>query len=358
MVMATNRCLNHEVQFSYSVVIPTHNEIRDLEVTVAMVWASEPRPKEIIIVDDCGKDDVEKRLSSFEGIKVVRTPKRLGAGAAKRFGANIATGDVIVIMDSHMRMRYNWLHIADEAIDRYPDAIFCCGCQNFSGSWVGCGANFSRTETKTTGDLLASQKWLNKGEDEVVDRCPSLLGGCYFIPRHVWEVLGGLNHCLHGWGYEEHDLSIRSWLTGFEIRRINKLTVEHRFQRELKEAKEGFKGTYAEYNAMVVTACLFEDGVFESLFYPYFKQVSPVEAIIAFEDNIEKVNDFRSFVQAKRVYNDGDLHSLCQYRMPTHEEQRRMVDAIVERKSNDSRESRQLNRNCKNCTKELVGVEE
>jgi glycosyltransferase involved in cell wall biosynthesis len=349
----------HEVQFSYSVVIPTHNEIRDLEVTVAMAWASEPRPHEIIVIDDCGEDDVKERLSSFPDVKVIRTDKRLGAGAAKRFGANLATGDVIVIMDSHMRMPYNWLEIADEAIDNFPEAIFCCGCQNFSGTWTGFGARFISGQHEKHSQLFAKHTWLDQNTKTSVDKCPCLLGGCYFIPRFIWEIIGGLNPCLHGWGYEEPDLSLRAWLTGFEVRRMNNLTVSHRFQRELKEPKQGFPGTYADFNAMAVCASIFEDGVFERLYYPYFKQVAPLGAVIEFEDNLDEVNTFREFVQSKRMYHDTDLDALCGFRLPTSRTQGLIVEELQTKSSQANKENRRKNRNCRNCnkasTKDKVG---
>ena len=175
------------------------------------------------------------------------------------------------------------------------------------------------------------QTWMNRGKHDVVDRCDSLLGGCYFIPRYIWEVMGGLNPSLYGWGYEEHDLSLRAYMMGFEVRRINSIGIYHRFQKELQEPKEGFPNTYSDYNAMVVSSCIFEDGVFEKLYYPFFKQVAPVPAIIQFEDAIVEINEFRDFVQSKRMYSDSDLHALCNFRLPTPREQQEMVESAEEK---------------------------
>jgi glycosyltransferase involved in cell wall biosynthesis len=340
------------MEFTYSVIIPTHNEIRDLEVTVAMVWASEPQPHEIIVVDDCGDDGVKHRLRSFGGVKVVKTPERLGPGGAKRFGANMATGDIIVVMDSHMRVPHSWLETVDKTIDRFPESIFCCGCKNFTGDWVGCGATFSQPLTGNRHALFSTQTWKNRGNPLEIDRCPSLLGGCYFVPKHVWEALGGLNDCLYGWGYEEHDLSLRAYLTGFDVRRLNNLVLSHRFQRELKEPKKPFVGTHAEYNAMVVAACIFEDGVFERLFHPFYKQVAPVAALLAFEDNLDNINTFREFVQNRRVYFDEDLVSLCDFRLPSKKHQQQVTELIKEKEAENTSKRRRRNRKCMECSEE------
>jgi GT2 family glycosyltransferase len=350
------------MEFKYSVVIPTFNEIRDLEVTVAMAWASEPAPHEIIVVDDQSDDPVSERLLSFPDVKVVRPPKRLGAGPAKRFGAEMATGDVIVLMDSHMRMPHNWLEQADEAIDNNPNSIFCAACRNFKGTWMGCGARFSRTTSRGSPDIFLGRNWIDRGDVKTVDRCPCLLGGCYFIPKHIWTHLQGINPLLSGWGYGEQDLSIRAWLFGYEVRRMNGLCIPHRFQKDMHKRKPGITKMstwHNQFNGMVVAASLFEDGVFERLFAPYFKQTAGSDSVLAFEEVIEEVNDFRAYVQGSRIYSDEELHALCNYRLPTPAEQQSRVDAVLSRKAKDNKKRRQESRReegCAGCTDEVPSV--
>jgi len=355
------------MEFTYSVIIPTYNEIRDLEVTVAMVWASEPRPHEIIVVDDCSNKPVSERLSSFTGVKVVRTPEQLGAGPAKRFGAEKATGDIIVLLDSHMRMPLNWLQQADDAIDRHPNSIFCCACRSFTGSFVGCGAKFDRRNTMEEIDLFLGRTWLDRGDIDTIDRCPCLLGACYFIPRMIWDYLHGIHPQFKGWGYGEQDLSLRAWMSGFEVRRINGLCLPHRFASELKEEQRGnlieeqrgtFHGWGNAYNIMVLAATVFEDGVFDRLYRPYFKQVLPRESVIRFEDSIRKIDRFRTIVQRTRLYSDDELHALCGFRLPTPAEQQATVDEILTIKADKNKERRQINRRKKcNCEEEEKSVD-
>jgi len=342
------------MEFTYSVVIPTYNEIRDLEVTVAMVWASEPRPHEIIVVDDCSHEPVSERLLSFTGVKVVRTPKQLGGQPAKRFGAELATGDVIVLLDSHMRMPLNWLQQADDAINNNPNAIFCCACRNFKGSFVGCGAKFDRKNTMKKADMFLGRTWLDRGELDTVDRCPCLLGACYFVPHFIWDYLNGINPTFTGWGYGEQDLSLRAWMSGFEVRRINGLCLPHRFKGELLEPQKGrLAGWSNVHNGMVLAATVFEEGVFERLYKPYYKQVAAIEAVVAFEDSLDDIDEFRQVVQATRMYSDDELHSLCGFRLPTHAEQQMAVDEILTTKAKKNKEHRQTGRK-KKCKCEEV----
>ena len=351
------------MEFKHSLIIPAFNETADLEVTVAMALAADSTLHEIIVVDDCSDDPVVERMSSFPSVKVVRTPERLGAGPAKRFGAELATGDVLIISDSHMRFPCDWLDKIDEAVDDYPNAIFCTACRNFSGKWAGCGARFSRTTTGGHPDIFLGRNWLDRGEVKTVDRCPCLLGGCYVIPKHIWSFLEGINPNLSGWGYGEQDLSLRAWISGFEVRRINGLCLPHRFQKTAPVKRVGlqkFAKWHNGFNGLVVAATVFEDGVFEDLFAPYFKQVLALEAMIRFENIIDEINLFRGTVQHTRVYSDAELHALCNYRLPTHAEQQARVESVISYRNKANKKRRQASRKigCPDCPESSQAVEE
>jgi predicted O-methyltransferase YrrM len=263
-------------------------------------------------------------MGSFPSVQVLRTPEQLGAGPAKAYGCKHASGDVYIILDSHMRMPSDWLRMIEEAVMLYPASIFCTVCRGFEmdGKFLGCGAEFARDE-----DLFFGRKWLGRGPVEIIDRCPCILGACYIIPAKIYKTLGGINPNFIGWGYGEQDLSIRCWMSGFEVRRINGLVVQHRFNRGLKGK---FMSTWHNaYNAMVTAATIFEDDVYETLFHPFFLQVHPTRALVEFEQRRLDIEDFRETVQKLRRFSDRELSSLCGYRLPGYEEQRRRVDVIL-----------------------------
>jgi glycosyltransferase involved in cell wall biosynthesis len=89
--------------FKLSVVIPVYNEERWIGEVVRRVRAV-PFPKEIIIVEDCSKDntrDILKQMESGE-IRVFYQPYNQGKGAALRRGFQEATGDVILVQDADL----------------------------------------------------------------------------------------------------------------------------------------------------------------------------------------------------------------------------------------------------------------
>jgi glycosyltransferase involved in cell wall biosynthesis len=88
-----------------SVVIPVYNEERWIRELIRRVRAV-PIPMEIVIVDDCSKDNTRQILRELEAtypnIRVFFQEYNQGKGAALRAGFQHATGDVIIVQDADL----------------------------------------------------------------------------------------------------------------------------------------------------------------------------------------------------------------------------------------------------------------
>jgi hypothetical protein len=83
-----------------SVVVPTRNEARNLEVVLPAIAAVRPAVHEIVVVDGASVDGtVETARRVLPGVKVVLQTRR-GKGNALACGFAAATGDVIVMFDA------------------------------------------------------------------------------------------------------------------------------------------------------------------------------------------------------------------------------------------------------------------
>jgi hypothetical protein len=83
-----------------SVVVPTRNEARNLEIVLPAIAAVRPAVHEIIVVDGHSTDDtIETARRVLPWVKVV-TQTRKGKGNAMACGFAAATGDVIVMFDA------------------------------------------------------------------------------------------------------------------------------------------------------------------------------------------------------------------------------------------------------------------
>src|SRR6516165_2417223 len=89
--------------FKLSVVIPVYNEEQWVRELLRRVQAV-PIPKEIIIVDDCSKDNTRAILRELEGgeVRVFYQTHNQGKGAALREGFRHATGDVVLVQDADL----------------------------------------------------------------------------------------------------------------------------------------------------------------------------------------------------------------------------------------------------------------
>src|SRR5439155_21456519 len=83
------------VGFKLSVVIPVYNEERWIREVVRRVQAV-PIPKELVIVDDCSKDNTRAILreieAQYDNVRLVFQEVNQGKGAALREGFRHSTG--------------------------------------------------------------------------------------------------------------------------------------------------------------------------------------------------------------------------------------------------------------------------
>ena len=90
-----------------SIVIPCYNEERTIEAILQEVEDVElgKTKKEVIIVDDCSKDNTRKILKKLQkkhGYKVILQDHNQGKGAALKRGLLASTGDVVVVQDADL----------------------------------------------------------------------------------------------------------------------------------------------------------------------------------------------------------------------------------------------------------------
>jgi glycosyltransferase involved in cell wall biosynthesis len=93
-----------ETEVLTSIVVPVYNEERTIARVITRL-AALPFPKELIVVDDCSRDqtrEVLKKLVGLPGVKIVFKEQNAGKGAALRTGFGQASGDLIVVQDADL----------------------------------------------------------------------------------------------------------------------------------------------------------------------------------------------------------------------------------------------------------------
>ena len=107
-----------------SVVIPTWNRAGLVCEAVESALAQRPGQVEVIVVDDCSTDDTADVLARRfgDGVQILHSPRRRGAGAARNLGVRRATGELIAFLDSDDIWLLGKLDAELRALELFPDA--------------------------------------------------------------------------------------------------------------------------------------------------------------------------------------------------------------------------------------------
>lgn len=197
-----------------SVVIPNWNG-RDLLERYLPSVVEAMAGHEVIVVDNGSEDgSAEFVRKQFPTVKVLALPRNLGFGGGSNAGFRAATGDIVVLLNSDMRVAPDFLAPLLEGF-RDPD-VFAVSCQIF----------FSDPK-KVREETGLTQAWWQDGglrvrhriDDAVTDLFPCFYGGggsCAF-DRAKFLELGGFDHLLAPFYLEDTDLGYMAWKRGWKV---------------------------------------------------------------------------------------------------------------------------------------------
>ena len=200
-----------------SVVIPNWNG-RDLleKYLPSVITALAGNPENEIIVVDNGSTDGSADFvrSTFPQVKVLALPANLGFGGGSNAGFREAKNDIVVLLNSDMRVAPDFLAPLLEGF-RDPD-VFAVSCQIFFTD-----PNKVREETGLTQGWWAdgSLRVRHRIDNAIDDLYPCFYGGggsCAFDRRKFLE-LGGFDHLLAPFYLEDTDLGFLAWKRGWKV---------------------------------------------------------------------------------------------------------------------------------------------
>jgi GT2 family glycosyltransferase len=202
---------------SASVVIPNWNGRDLLEKYIpSIVEALAGNPENEIVVVDNGSSDgsVDFLRANFPQVNVLALPENLGFGGGSNAGFRAAKNDIVVLLNSDMRVATDFLAPLLEGFAD-PD-VFAVSCQIFFSDPAK-----PREETGLT------QGWWQDGslrvrhrlDAAVTDLFPCFYGGggsCAF-DRAKFLELGGFDRLLEPFYLEDTDLGYMAWKRGWKV---------------------------------------------------------------------------------------------------------------------------------------------
>jgi glycosyltransferase involved in cell wall biosynthesis len=172
-----------------SVVMPCYNEEKTVEEIVRRVLAV-PLRIELIVVDDCSKDqtrDILTRLAGELTFKLVFQSRNGGKGAALRRGFQEVTGDLVVIQDADL----------EYSPEEFPQLIqFICEGR----ADVVYGSRFLGKHRVFMFTHYAGNRFLTMVTNVLYNTMLSDMETCYKVMRT--EVLRSLTLEANGFGIE------------------------------------------------------------------------------------------------------------------------------------------------------------
>lgn len=202
---------------SASVVIPNWNG-RDLlaKYIPSIVEALAGNPdNEIMVVDNGSQDGSAEFLrEQFPSVRVLALERNLGFGGGSNAGFRAAKNDIVVLLNSDMRVEPDFLAPLLEAF--IDEKVFSVACQIFFSD-----PNKLREETGLT------QSWWENGSLRVRHRDDAAIqgpypcaygggGSCAFDRRKFLE-LGGFDELLAPFYLEDTDVGYLAWKRGWKV---------------------------------------------------------------------------------------------------------------------------------------------
>ncbi|XP_024074775.1 polypeptide N-acetylgalactosaminyltransferase 5 isoform X2 [Terrapene carolina triunguis] len=177
--------------------------------------------KEIILVDDFStkeylKDSLDKYMSQFPKVRLLHLKERHGLIRARLAGAEIAKGDVLTFLDSHVECNVGWLEPLLERVRLNRKKVACPVIEVISDKDMSYMTvdNFQRgifTWPMNFGWRQIPPEVIEKDKIKETDiiRCPVMAGGLFSIDKKYFFELGTYDPGLDVWGGENMELSFK-----------------------------------------------------------------------------------------------------------------------------------------------------
>ncbi len=191
-----------------SIVIPVYNKIDfSFHCLAAVRNNSGSLPYEVIVVDDCSKDETEQVLARIDGLRVIRNKKNSGFIESCNNGAAAARGEFLVMLNNDTEPQPGWLDALVNTFRDKPDA-----------GMVGAKLLFGDGSLQEAGGIVwrDGSAWnLGRGEDpnkpeysylRAVDYCS---GACLMLRSEDYFAFGQFDRLYLPAYYEDTDLAFK-----------------------------------------------------------------------------------------------------------------------------------------------------
>lgn len=210
----------------FSVVIPVYNRPEELNELLESLTHQTFKSFEVVVVEDgseTSSSEVAARYAHSLPLRYV-VQENAGPGAARNKGVAAAQGEFVVILDSDVLLKADYLEVVDRELKAHPEVDAYGGPDEAHPSFTNLqkAIDYAMTSVLTTGGI--------RGKGEQMDR---------FYPRSfnmgvrrtVYEAVGGFSGMRFG---EDIDFSLRLVKQGYRTALFKRAAVFHKRRTGLR----------------------------------------------------------------------------------------------------------------------------
>lgn len=209
---------------SVTVIVPAYNARDTIGACIESLLGQTHRPDELIIVDDCSRDDTAQVALKY-GVKVIKLEKNSGPGIARNIGAAVASGEILAFTDSDCVVPADWL-------ERIVAALDAPGVVAATGGYAGPVQDGFLTRLQ---HLIIRQR-----QSDLPPEIDSTITSNFACLKSAFESVGGFplyylkrDPAKPIWGNEDEELGFLLARAGGKIRWMPDIGVLHLFRLSL-----------------------------------------------------------------------------------------------------------------------------
>lgn len=199
-----------------SIIVPVYNQVLNTLYCLHSLEKNRGTISfEVIIADDCSRDETQELASRVEHLRVVTTPKNLGFLGNCNNAAQVARGEFLVFLNNDTYVQPGWLDELVGEMDRNPRAglvgsklVYPDGTLQEAGGIIwndATGANYGRNDNPT------------KPQYSFVREVDYVSGASILVRRSLFEEIGGFDPRFMPAYYEDTDLAFEIRRRGFQV---------------------------------------------------------------------------------------------------------------------------------------------